>query len=199
MSELPVSAEIARFERKVLAALVAPAADTAGSSAPVAGVVTAEQRRAAERAACDRGDPDVRVVLDAAYKVWREIDRLRGLLRFCPDENGVYIARCAPDHFVLPALGPHFKERFGKTPWAVIDEKRRLCLHCAGGGEPKLCAAGDGFPLAENLGGGEQRYGEFENLWRHYHKIINNESRNNPDWQRRFLPKRYWKYLTEVQ
>jgi probable DNA metabolism protein len=191
MSELPVSAEIARYGRKVLAASAAPAGTTAG-------VVTEAQRRAAERAACDRGDPDVRAVLDAAYKVWHEIDRLRGLLRFCPDESGVYIARCAPDHFVLPALGPHFRERFGETPWAVIDEKRRLCLSCAGGGEPELFCTGDGCLIAGNsMAGGEQRHGEWEDLWRHYHKIINNESRNNPDLQRRFMPKRYWKYLTE--
>jgi probable DNA metabolism protein len=132
-------------------------------------------------------------VLDAAYKVWHEIDRLRGLLRFCPDEDGVYIARCAPDHFVLPALGQHFRERFGETPWAVIDEKRSLYLHCAGGGEPELFCMGDGCSFAGNTAGGE-----WENLWRHYHKTINNESRNNPDLQRRFMPKRYWKYLTEL-
>jgi probable DNA metabolism protein len=172
MSELPISREIARYGRKVL---------------------NAGQRQAADRAACDRGDPDVRAVLDAAYKVWHEIDRLRGLLRFSPDENGVYIARCEPDHFVLPALGPHFRERFGETPWAVIDEKRRLCLHCDGGGEPEICRTGDGCSIA-----GNPADGEWEKLWRHYHKTINNESRNNPDLQRRFMPKRYWKYLTEV-
>jgi probable DNA metabolism protein len=201
MSELPISAEISRFERKVL--------NTA-------------QRQAAECVSSDRGDPDVRVVLDAAYKVWHEIDRLRGLLRFSPDEDGVYIARCAPDHFVLPALGPHFRERFGETPWAIIDEKRRLCLYCARGGEPELFYTGEGdirevrilprsFTEKEEktfktpcssvvnvLSGQPPADGEWENLWRHYHKIINNESRNNPVLQRRFMPKRYWKYLTEV-
>jgi len=40
--------------------------------------------------------------------------------------DGMDIARCEPDHLVLPALGPHFRERFGQTPWAIIDEKRRL-------------------------------------------------------------------------
>jgi probable DNA metabolism protein len=40
--------------------------------------------------------------------------------------------------------------------------------------------------------------GEWEKLWQHYHKTINNESRNNPNLQRQFMPKRYWKYLTEL-
>jgi probable DNA metabolism protein len=74
----------------------------------------------------DRGDDDVRAVLSAAAKLTREIDRLRGLLRFRPDRAGIYTARCAPDHFVLPALAGHFELRFGETPWAIIDEKRAL-------------------------------------------------------------------------
>jgi probable DNA metabolism protein len=195
MSELPLSGEIVRFGRKVLNTAAAAAGRKPGHCIDPA--LAPAERRAAERAASDRGDPDVRAVLAAAYKVWHEINRLQGLLRFFPDENGVYIARCEPDHFVLPALGPHFRERFGETPWAIIEEKRRLCLYCNGGGEPEFGGIGDGCSIAGNLPGG-QGYGEWENLWRHYHKTVNNESRNNPDLQRRFMPKRYWKYLTEL-
>jgi len=176
LSELPITEEIIRFGRKILAA---------------AGIAAHAGRRAAEAAATDRGDPDVRAVLDAAYKVWHEIHRLMGLLRFNPDEAGVYIARCGPDHFILPALGPHFKERFGRQPWAIIDEKRRLCMRCSN--ESLEVHKMGGSALSNNPQGGE-----WENLWRHYHKTINNESRNNPDLQRRFMPQRYWKYLTEL-
>jgi probable DNA metabolism protein len=170
MSELPIAAEIRHFEQKILAT-----ANTA----------------AAETAAADRGDPNVLTVLEAAYKVEHEIHRLLGLLRFCPDADGVYIAHCEPDHFVLPSFGPHFKERFGATPWAIIDEKRHLCLYCRDGGTIALCnTKGDSAPLHD---------GEWGDLWRHYHKTINNESRNNPGLQRQFMPKRYWKYLTELE
>jgi probable DNA metabolism protein len=115
-----------------------------------------------------------------------------GLLRFCPDTHGAYIARCEPDHLTLPALGPHFRERFGQTPWAIIDEKRRLGIGCSGA-ELAFFITGEGPASLEN-----QPDSEWENLWRHYHKTINNESRNNPDLQRRFMPQRYWKYLTEL-
>ena len=172
MSELPVTAEIVRFGRKVFA--------SAG-------------RQDANRIAADRGDPDVQAVQQAAYKTWHEYHRLMGLLRFSPDEDGIYIARCEPDHFVLPALGPHFRERFGQTPWAIIDEKRRLCLRCMSAQALEFfCTNGNATALANPAGG------EWENLWRHYHKTINNESRNNPDLQRKFMPERYWKYLTEM-
>jgi len=179
MSELPITAETIRFGQKIFAA--ANAADMADA-----------QRRAAETAATDRGDADTRAVLEAAYKVWHEIHRLMGLLRFSPDENGAYIAHCEPDHLVLPALAPHFRERFGQTPWAIIDEKRRLGVSCSG-------ASLEFFTVDKNTAFQEnQPDSEWENMWRHYHKTINNESRNNPDVQRRFMPQRYWKYLTEL-
>jgi probable DNA metabolism protein len=186
MSELPITAEITRFEQKVLAA-----ADAVTNTPVTRGELEAMQRQAAETVAADRGDNDVRTVLEAAYKVWHEIHRLLGLLRFCPNEDGVYIAHCEPDHFVLPALGPHFRERFGETAWAIIDEKRRLCLRYAPGDS---CVSIDKTPAFLK----NPSNSEWENLWRLYHQTINNESRNNPALQRRFMPARYRKYLTEL-
>jgi probable DNA metabolism protein len=194
MSELPVIAETIRFGQKILAAADAVnAAAVADSGLEAARQRAADaQRQAADTAATDRGDADTRAVLEAAYKVWHEIHRLMGLLRFCPDENGAYIARCEPDHLVLPALGPHFKERFGQTPWVIIDEKRRLGVSCSGT-SLEFFITGENPAFLEN-----PPDSEWENMWRHYHKTINNESRNNPDLQRRFMPQRYWKYLTEL-
>jgi hypothetical protein len=192
MSELPIEAEIVRFGGKVLAAAKG-AADAAGA---VAGEAAAadwtgleEARLGAERAARDRGDADVRVVLGAAYKVCHEIDRLRGLLRFNPNKDGVYIARCAPDHFVLPGLAAHFTRRFGEQGWAIIDEKRKLCLSRRSGESPELFEFSS--PLVTNDD-------PWESLWRHYHRTINNESRKNLRIQRQFMPERYWKYLPEI-
>jgi hypothetical protein len=194
MSELPVTGQIIRFGKKILASqnMITNAVKTRGKP-------EAAQRKAAQIAATDRGDFDIQTVREAAYKVWHEIHRLMGLLRFCPDENGVYTAQCEPDHFVLPALGPHFMERFGETPWAIIDNKRRISLCCETGrtgasGGTLVFSAGAENPVSS----GKEQGGEWENLWRHYHKTINNESRNNPDLQRRFMPTRYWKYLSEL-
>ena len=189
MSELPVTAETIRFGQKILAAADA----AAGGLEAVQQWTAAARRQAADTAATDRGDADARAVLEAAYKVWHEIHRLMGLLRFSPDEDGVYIARCEPDHLVLPALGPHFRERFGQTPWAIIDEKRSLGMSCSGT-LLEFFITGENSAFLEN-----PPDSEWENMWRHYHKTINNESRNNPDVQRRFMPQRYWKYLTELK
>jgi len=196
MSELPVTGQIIRFGKKILASQNTAIKTIEPSQR---GKIETMQRKAARIAATDRGDPAVQTVREAAYKVWHETNRLMGLLRFCPDEKGVYTAQCEPDHFVLPALGPHFMERFGETPWAVIDNTRRISLGCETG-QPG--ASGGHLVFSANAGTassfGKGQTGEWENLWKHYHKTINNESRNNPDLQKRFMPARYWKYLTEL-
>jgi hypothetical protein len=210
MSELPVTGQIIRFGKKILASqntvtkTIEPArrgrlepqpSPPVGEGSPL----ETAQRKAAQIVATDRGDPDVQTVREATYKVWHEIHRLMGLLRFCPDQKGVYIAQCEPDHFILPALGPHFMERFGETPWVIIDNKRRFSLGCEAG-QPGASGRTIVFSTnTENMFSFEKgQAGEWENLWKHYHKTINNESRNNPDLQKRFMPTRYWKYLSEL-
>ena len=177
MSELPIEAEIIAFGRRVFK----EAEKTNGAEAG---------RLAAENAACDRTCADTLTVMNAVYKVQHEAHRITGFLRFSPNEQGCYVARCAPDHFILPALGEYFTARFGETAWQIIDEKRNLILNCRPPESAKIA-------LKTDADGG-QKGDEWENLWRHYHKTINNESRNNPDLQRRFMPMRYRKYLPEM-
>ena len=152
-------------------------------------------------------------MLEAAAKVTREIDRLRGLLRFCPDKAGIYTARCVPDHFVLPALAGHFELRFGDTPWAIIDEKRRLALVRFPGEETRLVngaedpavsmaspdrTASTEEPAQDRRELVPREQVPWEELWRTYHRSVDNEARKNPKLQRQFMPERYWKYLTEM-
>jgi probable DNA metabolism protein len=202
MSEFPIEREIIRFARKVVFA-----ARDAGARVPGA-LKSEEARRAGERARTDRGDGDVEIVLNAASKVRREADRLLGFLRFKAGPEGLYTARCAPDHFVLPCLGRHFSGRFGKKSWRIIDEKRFLCLGAKDGGEVRLLPL-DAVSAETALSGTEEPAGKadralpgkdpWEELWRTYHGAINNPSRKNPGLQRQFMPLRYWKYLPEMQ
>ena len=185
MSELPIREQISGFIKKV-----SEAADVSEGSTSLAA------RTSASRAASDRGDPDVLTVLNAAYKVQHEIHRLTGLLRFSPNDEGMYIARCSPDHYILPALTEHFSARFGGTPWAIIDEKRKVCLCRQKFEPPKL------IPLSvfSTLASSEESSADiWQELWRLYHCSVNNESKKNLRLQRQFLPERYRKYLPEKQ
>jgi len=162
-------------------------------------VSRAKNRDEANRAATDRGDSNVLIVLKEAAKVTYEIHRLNGLLRFSPDSDGVYTARCAPDNFILPALAEHFTLRFGETPWAIIDEKRGLCLRKSNGSEAVLLPfSSDLIETVPEEAIEKTRTDPWEDLWRLYHKSINNESRKNLQLQRQFMPERYHKYITEL-
>ena len=169
-----------------------------------------EGRRLAEQIRTDRLDPDTEQVQAAAFKVVREFDRLRGLLRFKPepgrsrvagppenyepgvDKDRCYTARCAPDHFVLPLLGDHFWRRFGEQSWAIIDEKRNLILSSNNGKKPILHKHGNNLKQKKSSD-------QLEDLWKNYFRSINNEERSNPGLQKQFLPDRYRKYLTEME
>jgi len=181
MSELPIERETVNFARKIIAT-----GDACGGGKE-------EKRAAAERAANDCGDEDTLAVINAAAKVQNEIHKMMGLLRFFP-ENDTYISRCAPDHFILPALGDYFSARFGETAWMIIDEKRGLYLNRQYAQDAKILFIAECPSVTNSNRAGD----EWEELWRHYHKTINNESRKNPSLQRQFMPKRYWKYLNEV-
>jgi probable DNA metabolism protein len=125
----------------------------------------------------------------------REYHRLCGLLRFTPetiDGTEQYTAYCEPDHFVLPLLMEHFHQRFGETSWAIIDEKRSLAALSKGGKKPQLLHYT--APHDKNNAGDE-----WVNLWKSYHRSINNEARSNPRLQQHFIPNRYRKYLPEME
>jgi probable DNA metabolism protein len=169
MSGLPIHAQVSRFIEKV-------------SAAP--------SKFAANRLARDRGDPDTLTVLKAAHKVYVEIHRLKGFLRFSPDAQGVYTAVCESDYFILPALAEHFSNRFRQTPWAIVDEKRSM----------RLCRLKDGevrLELAENTEKNAET-DKWQGLWRLYFRSLSNESRKNPRLQRQFIPERYRKHLNEL-
>jgi probable DNA metabolism protein len=187
MSELPIEAELIRFAWKVL---------EAGRNA-AGGLFSPAAREDAEAAAADRGDPDVETVCVAAHKVWKELDRLRGLLRFSPGAGGVQIARCAPDHFVLPGLAGHFSLRFGESAWAIIDERRCLALARGLGAGVRIVPL-DETPRSIAAPGRNEGGDPWEELWRSYHRVIANESRYNPRLQNQFMPRRYRKYLPET-
>jgi probable DNA metabolism protein len=177
MSELPIDMKILNYGRAVL-----NAADSVTSSLK-------EKKIAADKAALDRRIEDTLTVLNAAGKTQHEIHRMYGLLRFVPDIRGVYTTRFAPDHFILPALNSYFSARFGEINWSIIDEKRGLVLNRLDG-KTRITLFNEG-----NI----ENSDEWEQLWKHYHKTINNESRKNTRLQKQLMPARYWKYLSEVE
>jgi uracil-DNA glycosylase len=142
----------------------------------------------------DHGRADLRAISRASRRVYREIDRLRGLARFssCPD--GLLSAPLEPDANVVAALLPHFARRFVREDFALVDLRRGLafarrgCVFESASGEAALS-------YLPTKGAGDD---EDIDLWRRYFKATENPARRNPELQRRLMPRRYWPYLPEL-
>jgi len=147
--------------------------------------------------AVDRSRPEARAVLAAAYKVRREVHRLLGLLRFEPDEEGILSAYCEPDHDILELLAPAFLRRFGPEPFRIVDLRRGFALASRDGTIRHEPARTDRFGKEPGTGDSAQNDSS-RDLWRTYYRATENPARSNPTLRIQFMPRRYWKHLTEM-
>ena len=132
-------------------------------------------------------------------KVSREYDKMLGLIRFSELSTGVFYAPFEPEFNVLPLLVPHFYERLSGTKWMLHDLRRGIAVYHADGKTENVEFIDEmtsHLNIAQLLGKSENESG-FAKMWQNYFKTIAIESRTNPKLQRRCMPQRYWKYLTE--
>ena len=126
-------------------------------------------------------------------KVLREKHRMLGLTRFMELEGGSLYAKIQPKYNILSLIAPHFAERLGPEQWMIHDEGRNLLVI---GTEGK-------WLLREYQTEGERKLHKrealFQSLWKEFHQSIAIKDRKNPKLQQQFMPKRYWKNLTEMQ
>ena len=187
--------------------------------------VAADCAARGELALADYARPSLSRLAAAVRRVSKEIHLLEGFARFSPLSNGRYVARLEPVHNVLPALAPFFLGRFGDTPFALVDLGRAYALGSApmptvgeGGRDGQAAATGANGEDREagraNVGAAtwiEASMGdalaalepdlddaEALALWRSYFRVVENRSRHNPALQRRLMPARYWRQLTEL-
>ena len=161
-----------------------------------------EQKRSPEH---DLADPEVLAVARLAKKTGAEAHKQAGFVRFQKTVQDVYFAAVSPRHNVLALLLPHFTERFADQRWILYDVGRRYGFFFDG------TNIQDVFLDAEVARQLERRQGKldeallaenellFQELWKNYFKATAIKERLNPRQQRRCMPRRYWKYLTEKQ
>jgi probable DNA metabolism protein len=134
----------------------------------------------------DESDPDVKAVLAAARKTRKEIHCFLGLLRFEPGSDDCFQARFEPDCDIAEELLPHFKRRFGSTLFRIIDMRR-----------DKMVGTGGTHVTASNQGNPEAPDRDVD-LWKLYYASTENPDRANPKLRLMHMPRRYWRYLPEV-
>lgn len=149
------------------------------------------------------GDDDVLRVKQIAQKVGSEAHKLKEFIRFQETADGIYFAAISPLYNTLSLIAPHFKARYANQQWIIYDTTRNIGLYY----DTKEMQEISFSPttLAElRLGKlSEEKLSEdeahFQELWKTYFKSVTIKERLNLKLQRQHMPKKYWKYLTEMQ
>ncbi len=127
--------------------------------------------------------------------VVHESHKMKGFLRFKELENKVLYAEMEPTNDVILLVSEHFRKRLKNEYWIIKDVGRGiLSIYDK---KKYVVVLEDYFVLqTENVSESEQ---DIENLWKVFYKTIGIKERKNDRCRRNFMPKKYWKYIIEVQ
>lgn len=145
-------------------------------------------------------DDDILFVTNTFRKVLYERLRMMLFIRFQKAADGTYFGIMEPQYNVLPLAIAHFKDRFADQPFVLYD-KRRHYGYYYDQHEVTQVTFDESLPhfvtgkLDESLMAEDEKL--FQELWRTYFKAVCIRDRLNPRKQRKDMPVRYWKYLTE--
>lgn len=145
-------------------------------------------------------DDDILFVTNTFRKVLYERLRMMQFIRFQKAADGTYFGIMEPQYNVLPLAIAHFKDRFADQPFVLYD-KRRHYGYYYDQHEVTQMTFDESLPhfvtgkLDESLMADDEKL--FQELWRTYFKAVCIRDRLNPRKQRKDMPVRYWKYLTE--
>jgi probable DNA metabolism protein len=137
-------------------------------------------------------DSYINEIIGLNRKVGFEVHRFLGLLRFQEVIKGVFYAGYEPDHNITALIAPHFTERLASQPFIIHDKKRNICA-VYDGQEVIMTDTIPKLPLTTT-----DNEEDIASLWRTFFKTIAIKERKNPRTQANFMPKRYWRNLTEM-
>jgi len=148
----------------------------------------------------DLAAPQVLKVHKLYRKVAFEAHRVTMFLRFEQAADGTYFAPYAPKYDIISLTLKHFKMRFADQRWLIYDTIRDYGYYYDTKKIEQVVITHPEF----NFDTGQLHYKakhpddeKWQDLWRTYFKKIAISERKNLVLQRNFMPKRFWKYLTE--
>ena len=137
----------------------------------------------------------VNSTLKIAKYVSNENHKLKGFLRFQELENHILYAEISPTNNVLELLSIHFKSRLKNEYWIIKDVGRNTYSFYD---KQKYYIIADENINLKTLGAIEKEK-EVENLWVTFFNTIGIKERKNTRCQMNFMPKKYWKYIIEME
>lgn len=140
----------------------------------------------------DTGSDEVAAVDALVRRVANECEKMQQFARFECLENGVYFARVNPAANVVYLVMDHFVERFSTHAFILYDEVH----HVAGVYDrSQVSFVKSDEVFLPDKSEDEARY---QQLWKAFYDAVSNDQRYNPDLRRSFMPKRFWKNITEM-
>lgn len=125
-------------------------------------------------------------------KVSRERHRMLGFLRFKKLDFGVYYAPMEPEHNIITLIAPHFEKRLSDQSFIIHDVKRDIYAMY---NQDELIYTSEELSNSKITEDEEEQ--NFKSLWQEYFTHVTINERKNLKLQQQFLPKKYWKHLTE--
>jgi len=128
-------------------------------------------------------------------KVTFEYHRFLGFVRFKNVKNKFLYAPIEPDHNILSLITEHFIQRLSNEYFIIHDLKRDIATIY---NKREWVIYKLSKEESANLHYSQEEV-FYEDLWKDYFESIAINDRLNPKLQKRMMPQRYWKYLTEIQ
>ncbi|MCI8575888.1 MAG: DNA metabolism protein [Bacilli bacterium] len=127
--------------------------------------------------------------------VLHEIHKYKGFIRFKELDNHVLYAEIEPVNDILYFISHHFEHRLKQEYWIIKDVKRGI-LSIYNKKKYYLISENN-FELSTLKLSNKEL--EMEKLWKTFYKTIGIETRKNERCRRNFMPKKYWKYMIEME
>lgn len=149
------------------------------------------------------GDDDVLRIKDIAQKVGTDARKLIQFVRFQETVDDIYFAPVSPQYNVLSLIVSHFRSRYENQPWIIYDTKRNYGLYYDLHSVSEVSFSPEVVRELQQGQLDKEKVSEDEQLlqemWKEYFKSVTIKERLNLKLQRQHMPRRYWKYLTEMQ
>lgn len=136
----------------------------------------------------------VSLALKISKHVGGENHRFKGITRFKELENNILYSEINPDNDILFLLSKHFKERLKNEYWIIKDVNRKM--YSIYDKNNFYLINEENFEIkTKNISLLEKNIQE---MWKDFYNTIGIKTRKNERCRMNFMPKKYWKYITEV-
>ena len=153
------------------------------------------------RAFSDITHPAVERLFQISRAMSQECEHLRQFVRFqhlAGDGQNLWFARCNPKANAVPLVMEHFVNRMSDVPFIIYDEVHGTA-GVYDGGDWYLVNTAEAGDLQAVLPAATADEALFSEAWRTFYRSVSIDARYNPELRRHFMPKRFWKNLTEMQ